>query len=151
MKETKLWNVLTADGSKTPYGMAESLEIRDLPEGSTSVKCTDTLFLVRTEGKAALYDSRTETMNKLSAYDVTDEADGFSTEISMAPDVILPAEFADGKMVIADTVFPVTVRKAEEKMLIIQFEEDETVLFDTSRFLLYAYVNDRFFCGYVEV
>ena len=47
--------------------------------------------------------------------------------------------------------FPVTVRKVQDKMLLIEFEEGEAILFDTSRFLLYAFVGGEFLCGYVEV
>lgn len=149
---TKLWNTITADGSKKPYGMIESLELAGkLTEDSKAVKCDDDIFLIRTKDGLKVYDTGTEQFTEPDSFPVTDEATGFKTEISLAPGVILTAEFTDGMMTIENEKLPVTVRKIREKMLILQFEAGETMLFDTSRFLLYVFAGEEFICGYVEV
>lgn len=149
---TKLWNRITADGSKKPYGMTESLELAGkLSEDSKAVKCDDDIFLVKTKDGLKVYSTDTEKFSEPDSFPVTEEAAGFKTEISLAQDVILPTGFADGMIMIGDEEFPVTVRKIREKMLLLQFEEGEAMLFDTSRFLLYAFAGGEFICGYVEV
>ena len=149
---TKLWNTITAGGQKKPYGMTESQELAGkIPEGSAAVKCSDELFLVKTDGGLKLYSKEKEGFTSPDSYQQTDEADGFKTEISLAPDVILQAAFSAGEITLGEEGFPVTVRKVTDKMLLLEFEEGEAILFDTSRFLLYAFVDGEFLCGYVEV
>ena len=152
MRETKLWNVLTAHGTKAPYGMTESLETEGkVPEGSVSAKISDSLYLVKTGEGVMVYDREEGQLRKPESFPATEEADGFGREISLATDLILYAEFSDGKLTVSGTEFPVTVRKVAEKMLLIEFEEGEVMLFDTSRFLLYAFAGEKFICGYAEV
>ena len=128
MKKSRLWNVLTADDKKKPYGMTQTHEIGRMPEDSAAVQCTDRVFLVR----------------------AVHEADGFKTEISFAPAVILPTEFKDGSIVIGEEEFPVITRGIGEDILLLQIEDDELIVFDRSRFLLYACIKGEFICGYVE-
>ena len=149
---TELLNIATAGGQKKPYGMALSLEIKDLlPEGCEAVKCTDTLFLVRTEKGAGLFDTSSGKLSASGDYPETDRADGFATEISLAPGVILKAEFAPGKLILGDDALPVTVRDLGGNILLICTEEGDVILMDVSRFLLYALADGKFICGYVEV
>ncbi|MBP0970231.1 MAG: hypothetical protein J5744_08810 [Oscillospiraceae bacterium] len=149
---TKLWNTITAGGHSKPYGMTDSQELAGkIPEGSAAVKCSDDLFLVKTDGRLKLYSKETEVSASPDIYQQTDEADGFRTEISLAPDVILPAAFSAGGLTLGEEGFTVTVRKVQDKMLLLEFEEGDAILFDTSRFLLYAFVDGEFLCGYVEV
>lgn len=149
---TKLWNIITADGSRKPYGMTESLELAGkIPEESKAVKCDDDIFLVMVKDGLKVYSTGTGQFAEPDSFPVTDAADGFKTEISLAPEVILPTEFTAGGITIGNEELPVTVRKIREKMLILQFGEGEAMLFDTSRFLLYAFAGEEFICGYVEV
>ena len=152
MRETRLWNVLTDTGSKRPYGMTESLEITDrVPQGSRTVKISDDLFMTEADGKLSIFCNSDGKFTGPADLLLTDEADGFVTEISLAPEVILPAEFSEGRLKIGAEEFRVQVRKAGEKMLLIGFEDGDVMLFDTSRFLLYAFCGEKFICGYVEV
>lgn len=152
MSDDRLYNVLTAQGSRAPYGMTESLEISGkVPEGSVSVKCSDSLFLVKTEDCVRLFSEEDGQLRPAESFPEDGEADGFRTEISLATDVILPVEFGKDRLVIGETEFHVAIRRAAEKMLLIEFETGELMLFDTSRFLLYAFTGGRFICGYVEV
>ena len=152
MRETRLWNVLTDTGSKRPYGMTESLEIADkVPQGNCTVKISDDLFMTEGGGKIGIFCSSDGKITDPADLPLTDEADGFVTEISLAPEVILPAKFSEGLLRIGAEEFRVQVRKAGEKMLLIGFDEGDVMLFDTSRFLLYAFSGEKFICGYVEV
>ena len=151
MNKSKLWNVLTADDTVKPYGMPETKEIGNMPDDSSAVKCSDRLYLVRVGGYVGFLDSKTEDISYADDCPSTHEADGFKTEISFAPNVILPAEFRDGSIIIGDTEFPVIVRSINGDMMILAIEDDEVILFDRSRFLLYACIKGEFICGYVEV
>jgi len=84
-------------------------------------------------------------------YPETNRADGFVTELSLAPGVILKAEFASGQLILEEEKLPITVREVGEKVLLIKTEESDVILIDVSRFLLYASVSGEFICGYVEV
>ena len=149
---TRLYDAITASGQKKPYGMTPSLEIEDkIPQGSEAVKCTDSLYLVRTEDGAKLYDTVTGKLSASNGYPETDRADGFVTEISLAPGVILKTEFNPGQLVLEDEEIPVTVKKAGRNVLMIETNEGDMSLMDVSRFLLYALVDGQFVCGYVEV
>lgn len=149
---TRLMNVLTEGGSRKPYGMALSLEADGrIPKGCASAKCTDTLFLVRSEDGAKLYDSATGKLTVPEDYPETDRADGFVTEISLAPDVILKAVFRPGQMVIGEEALNITARDLGGNVLLFQTEYGDVLLMDVSRFLLYALTDGRFICGYVEV
>ena len=149
---TKLWNIITDAGQKKPYGMTDSLELAGkVPEGSVAVKCSDDLFLVKTEEGLRVYRTENSELEAAGSFPPATDADGFRTEISMAPDVILPAEFTEGMIKLGEDTIPVTVRKVREKMLLLDFEGQDAILFDTSRFLLYAFIDGEFFCGYVEV
>ena len=149
---TKLWDAITAAGQKRPYGMTESQELDGkVPEGSVSVKCSDDIFLVKTAEGLKVYCSEDGTLADPGYFVQTTETDGFRTEISLAPDVILPAELSGETFRLGETELPVSVRKVREKMLLLCFEEGEAVLFDVSRFLLYAFTGGEFICGYVEV
>ena len=150
--DSKLYKVLTANGRSHPYGMIASSEVvRGIPSGCSLVKCTDNLFLADNNGKLFIYDNEKETLKELFSLPNTNEADGFVTEISLSPDVILPVEVLNDSMRIGNDIFKVAVKKAEEKLLVIQFEDGDVILFDTSRFLLYGFINKKFICGYVEV
>ncbi len=151
MKKSRLWNVLTADDTKKPYGMTQTHEIGRMPEDSAAVKCTDRVFLVRVGGYAEVLDAESQMLSLADSYPAVHEADGFKTEISFAPGVILPTEFKDGSIVIGEEEFPVITRGIGEDILLLQIEDDELIVFDRSRFLLYACIKGEFICGYVEV
>ena len=96
---TKLWNIITADGSRKPYGMTESLELAGkIPEESKAVKCDDDIFLVMVKDGLKVYSTGTGQFAEPDSFPVTDAADGFKTEISLAPEVILPTE-VNGKKI----------------------------------------------------
>lgn len=149
---TRLFNAITAGGQKRPYGLTLSLEIEDMvPHGSEAVKCTDSLYLVRTGDGVKLFDSAAGKLSDFLEYPETNRADGFVTELSLAPGVILKAEFASGQLILEEEKLPITVREVGEKVLLIKTEESDVILIDVSRFLLYASVIGEFICGYVEV
>ena len=149
---TRLFNAITAGGQKRPYGLTLSLEIEDMvPHGSEAVKCTDSLYLVRTGDGVKLFDSAAGKLSDFLEYPETNRADGFVTELSLAPGVILKAEFASGQLIMEEEKLPITVREVGEKVLLIKTEESDVILIDVSRFLLYASVIGEFICGYVEV
>ena len=149
---TRLYDAITAGSQKKPYGMTLSLEIEDkIPLGSEAVKCTDSLYLVRMVDGAKLYDTAAGKLSVPKDYPETDRADGFLTEISLAPGVILKAEFAQGYLVLEDEKTPVIVRDIGENILLMETNEGDVLLMDVSRFLLYALVDGQFVCGYVEV
>lgn len=149
---TRLFNAITAGGQKKPYGMTLSLEIQDrIPQGSEAVKCTDSLYLVRTEDGAKLFDSAAGKLFKPGDYPETDRTDGFSTEISLAPGLIIKTEFTSGHLVLEEEKLPVTVRDLGNNVLLVEAEEGDVILIDVSRFLLYALADGNFICGYIEV
>ena len=149
---TRLFNAISDGGQKKPYGMTLSLEIKDkLPEGYEAVKCTNSLYLVRTINGAKIYDIVTEKLSVPQDYPETDRADGFVTEISLAPGVILKAEFTPGQLVLEDGKLPITVSDVGGNVLLMETNEGDVILMDVSRFLLYALVDGQFVCGYVEV
>lgn len=149
---TKLFNAITAGGQKEPYGMTLSLEIKDnIPNESEAVKCTDNLYLVRTGDSVKLFDSTAAILSDILDYSETDRADGFVTELSLAPGVILKAEFASGQLILDKEKLSVTVREVGKNVLLIKTEENDVILMDVSRFLLYAFISGKFMCGYVEV
>ena len=149
---TRLFNAITAGGQKRPYGLTLCLEIADMvPHGSEAVKCTDSLYLVRTRDGVKLFDSAAGKLSDFLEYPETNRADGFVTELSLAPGVILKAEFASGQLIMEEEKLPITVREVGEKVLLIKTEESDVILIDVSRFLLYASVSGEFICGYVEV
>ncbi len=149
---TKLFNAITAGGQKEPYGMTLSLEIKDnIPNESEAVKCTDNLYLVRTGDSVKLFDSTAAILSDILDYSETDKADGFVTELSLAPGVILKAEFASGQLILDKEKLSVTVREVGKNVLLIKTEENDVILMDVSRFLLYAFISGKFMCGYVEV
>ena len=149
---TKLFNAITAGGQKEPYGMTLSLEIKDnIPNESEAVKCTDNLYLVRTGDSVKLFDSTAAILSDILDYSETDRADGFVTELSLAPGVILKAEFASGQLILDKEKLSVTVREVGKNVLLIRTEENDVILMDVSRFLLYAFISGKFMCGYVEV
>ncbi len=149
---TRLLNAITAGGKKKPYGMTLSLEIKDrIPHGSEAVKCTDNLFLVSTENGIKLFDSAAGKLFDCSDCPKTDRIDGFVTELSLAPGVILKAEFAPGQLILEGEKLPITVREVDGNVLLMETEESDVILMDVSRFLLYAFISGKFMCGYVEV
>lgn len=149
---TRLFNAITAGGQKRPYGLTLCLEIEDMvPHGSEAVKCTDSLYLVRTGDGVKLFDSVAGKLSDFLEYPETNRADGFVTELSLAPGVILKAEFASGQLILEEEKLPITVREVGEKVLLIKTEESDVILIDVSRFLLYASISGEFICGYVEV
>ena len=149
---TRLFNAITAGGQKRPYGLTLCLEIKDMiPHGSEAVKCTDSLYLVRTGDGVKLFDSTAGKLSDLLEYPETNRADGFVTELSLAPGVILKAEFASGQLVLEEEKLPVTVRDLGNNVLLVEAEEGDVILIDVSRFLLYALADGNFICGYIEV
>lgn len=153
MSRKSLSDILTARGKSHPYGMPESLETDGrVPSGSVSVKIRDRLFLVRNGNDIFLYDGEEEKVIWPSDCPADNSLDGFSRELSFAPDVILQAEFGNGMLMAGGEGFGITVRKAGEKLLLIGLEETgDLIVFDVSRFLLYACIDGRFMLGYMEV
>ena len=149
---TRLFNAITAGGQKRPYGLTLCLEIEDMiPHGSEAVKCTDSLYLVRTGDGVKLFDSSAGKLSDFLEYPETNRADGFVTELSLAPGVVLKAEFASGQLVLEEEKLPVTVRDLGNNVLLVEAEEGDVILIDVSRFLLYALADGNFICGYIEV
>ncbi len=151
MEKTRLFGVLTSDRKSHPYGLIPSLELEDRFPGARCVKITDSLFLTETEDGAVIYDEEKECCLPEEGLSDSDKLDGFITEISMAPDVILSAEFSHGKAVIGGEEFGISVKEVTEKMLLIRFGEKDVLFADISRFLLYGYAGGEFICGYIEV
>lgn len=152
MSENRLWNALTGGGNKKPYGMVRTQELPDsVTYGGEAVKCDDRFYMVRNSSGVFFYDG--ESGRCLMPQDLpgTGEADGFETEISLAGDVIIKTSFGKGKLVLDGESFDVTVAEAGERKLSILFDSGDVILFDVSRFLLYACVGGEFICGYVEV
>ena len=151
MDKTRLFEVLASGGNSRPYGMIPSLELAEKFPGAQCVKCTDSLFLVRTEERTFLYDDELGKTLAPQELPETDALNGFSREISMAPDVILLAEFSDGKVRLGEEEFTASVREVSGKMDLVLFEEGDMILADISRFLLYGSAGGEFICGYLEV
>ena len=149
---TRLFNAITAGGQIRPYGLTFCLEIEDMvPHGSEAVKCTDSLYLVRTGDGVKLFDSSAGKLSDFLEYPETNRADGFVTELSLAPGVVLKAEFASGQLVLEEEKLPVTVRDLGNNVLLVEAEEGDVILIDVSRFLLYALADGNYICGYIEV
>ena len=149
---TRLFNAITTGGQKRPYGLTFCLEIEDMiPNGSEAVKCTDNLYLVRTGDGVKLFDSSAGKLSDFLEYPETNRADGFVTELSLAPGVVLKAEFASGQLVLEEEKLPVTVRDLGNNVLLVEAEEGDVILIDVSRFLLYALADGNYICGYIEV
>ncbi len=153
MSGKSLSDILTAGGKSHPYGMPESRETDGrVPSLSVSVKIRDRLFLVRNGKEIFLYDGEEGKAIRPLDCPVDNSLDGFSRELSFAPDVILQAEFGDGMLKTGGEGFEITVRKAGEKLLLIELKETgDLIVFDVSRFLMYACLDGRFMLGYMEV
>ena len=151
-----LWNTVTEGGRRKPYGgiCSEELSEREDIKDSPCLKCTDNLYLVIKDQKPLLFDSRypERGLTVPESFPETEDLTGFLTELSFAPDVILPAEFERNTLKLADTVFALTVRKISEKLYALQSDNDaDLILFDASRFLLYTVTGGEFALGYAEV
>ena len=168
MRKTALWNILTNNSEKHPYGMILCDELRRKKltvakktgdekvsfKGLPYVKVSDTLYLGNLDGAPFLYDSKhpKELANDLVRFPTTDDLTDFAREISFAPDVILKAEFQEGVMKLSEHEFLVTVRKISAKWYLIALRGGRSViLLDASRFLVYAFTDGSFIGGYLEV
>ena len=151
-----LWNTITAAGTRKPYGAicTEELSDREAVKDSPCLKCTDNLYLVIKDTRPQLYDRRRPEagLQDPGGFDETGDLADFATELSFAPDVILPAQFSLHSLKLADETFPLTARKVSEKLYALQIEGGEDlILFDASRFLLYAFISGKLTLGYAEV
>ena len=153
MSENRLWNVITGSGVSRPYGTAESCEAEGkVPAGSSVIKCTDTVFFVKSGQALYLYDEEAERVIRPEDCPEDTGLQDLATELSMAPEVVLPAVFGAGSLTLGGETFDIDVRKAAEKLLLVRFPETgDLIVLDVSRFLLYAAVAGRFLCGYMEV
>jgi len=150
----KLYDVLTDGGKQHPYGMTLSAEIADrIPGGSTSMKCADGLYLVRGgDGGSFVYDCSSGQLSPAGSYPECSDINGFDTEFSMAPGTILPVRFREGSVSLGEEYFAAQVRKIRDRYLIVDIKDsDDAIVFDCSRFLLYALADGKFLCGYAEV
>ena len=153
MSKKSLTDILTSCGKSHPYGMPESRETEGrVPSGSASVKIRDRLFLVRNGNEISIYDGETGSVIKPRECVSDISLDGFKRELSFAPDVILQAEFGKETVRIGEEEFDIRTGKVSDKLLVIEFNKTEDIIvFDVSRFLLYASIDGRFMLGYMEV
>lgn len=147
-------SLITAGGEKKPYGMILSDELNEAFAGLPAVKCTDSVFLLVKNSGVFLYDENAPEPGLVDPGALPESADlsGFTTELSFAPDCILPAKFDTEALTIGKTRFPVSVHKAAEKLYAVLSKSGSfLILLDASRFLLYAFAENKFLCGYLEV
>ena len=126
MSENRLWNVITGSGVSRPYGTAESCEAEGkVPAGSSVIKCTDTMFFVKSGQALYLYDEEAERVIRPEDCPEDTGLQDLATELSMAPEVILPAVFGAGSLTLGGETFDIDVRKAAEKLLLVRFPETD--------------------------
>ncbi len=149
----RLWNILTGGGEKKPCSAVPAEELSEFA-GLLYTKYADRGYLVVKDGSAFLYNSEEPDpeLRPLSAFPKDTGLTGFETEISFSPGVILPASFGENGLTIAEESLPASIRKAGEKLMAILFTgTEDVILFDTSRFLFYGFVDGKLILGNAEV